>query len=62
MIATPDMFTFLGNFELDHPEGVCVAPDGVVYAGGELGHFIAYSLMASTSSSPKQRVSSWDWH
>jgi len=39
MIATPDMFTFLGNFELDHPEGVCVAPDGVVYAGGELGQF-----------------------
>jgi gluconolactonase len=39
MIVKPDMFTFLGNFELDHPEGVCVGSDGTVYAGGELGQF-----------------------
>jgi gluconolactonase len=36
MIATPENVTLLGS-ELDHPEGVYVAPDGTVYAGGEAG-------------------------
>ena len=30
---------FVGEFSsgLDHPEGLCWAPDGFVYAGGESG-------------------------
>jgi gluconolactonase len=36
MIATPNNVSFLGD-DLDHPECVCVGPDGTVYAGGEEG-------------------------
>lgn len=36
MRATPDNATLIGD-RLDHPECVCVGPDGTVYAGGEAG-------------------------
>lgn len=36
MLASPDNVRSIGD-GLDHPEGVCVAQDGTVYAGGELG-------------------------
>ncbi|MBV9850436.1 MAG: hypothetical protein JO250_12240, partial [Armatimonadetes bacterium] len=36
IMASPRTVTMLGQ-DLDHPEGVCVAPDGTVYAGGEAG-------------------------
>jgi len=36
MIATPETVRIIGG-ELDHPEGVCVGPDGTLYAGGEAG-------------------------
>ena len=35
MIATPENATRIGD--LDHPECVCVGPDGTLYAGGEAG-------------------------
>ena len=35
MIATPENTTLIGG--LDHPECVCVGPDGTLYAGGEAG-------------------------
>jgi len=36
MILTPKNVTMIGD-GLDHPEGVCIAADGAVYAGGEAG-------------------------
>lgn len=36
MRATPDNVTLIGD-RLDHPECVCVGPDGAIYAGGEAG-------------------------
>lgn len=36
MIVTPDNCQALGD-GLDHPESVCLGPDGDVYAGGEAG-------------------------
>jgi gluconolactonase len=36
MIATPQNVEILGK-NLDHPEGVCVGPQGELYAGGEAG-------------------------
>lgn len=35
MVVTPENVTCLGD--LDHPESVCVGPEGELYAGGELG-------------------------
>lgn len=35
MIATPENTTLIGK--LDHPECVCLAPDGTLYAGGTAG-------------------------
>ncbi|MCJ8329703.1 MAG: SMP-30/gluconolactonase/LRE family protein [Lentisphaeria bacterium] len=37
MILGPDDVEFLGDFKLDHPEGLCVADDGTVFCGGEAG-------------------------
>ena len=36
MILTPENITLIGD-GLDHPEGVCIGPDGTVYAGGKAG-------------------------
>ena len=36
MIAAPDTVRIIGG-ALDHPEGVCVGPDGTLYTGGEAG-------------------------
>lgn len=36
MRLTPDNATMIGD-GLDHPEGVCLGPDGTIYAGGEAG-------------------------
>src|SRR4051812_14166456 len=34
--ASPENVKTLGE-NLDHPEGLCIGPEGEVYAGGELG-------------------------
>ena len=36
IMASHHTVTTLGQ-DLDHPEGICVAPDGTIYAGGEAG-------------------------
>src|SRR5262245_28740809 len=36
MLATPQTVTMIGK-ALDHPECVCVGPEGELYAGGEAG-------------------------
>ena len=36
MLAAPDNVRLLGQ-NLDHPEGICIGPDGTVYTGGEAG-------------------------
>jgi sugar lactone lactonase YvrE len=36
MRATPDIVTLIGD-RLDHPECLCIGPDGTIYAGGEAG-------------------------
>ncbi|MBI4028389.1 MAG: hypothetical protein HY360_25615 [Verrucomicrobia bacterium] len=46
MIATPQNVSIIGK-GLDHPECVCIAPDGTVYAGGEAGKLYLANLGGS---------------
>jgi gluconolactonase len=43
MLATPDNIKTLGS-GLDHPECICLGPDGFIYAGGEAGQIYRLSL------------------
>ncbi|MDP6358899.1 MAG: hypothetical protein QF473_27520 [Planctomycetota bacterium] len=42
MIATPENVTVIGD-GLDHPESLCIDPEGVIYAGGEAGQIYRIS-------------------
>ena len=48
MKLTPDNVTMIGD-GLDHPEGVCLGPDGTLYAGGEAGQVYRISPDAAQS-------------